>query len=105
MYLATASLPMLWPSFASSFAMRRRLHSGFSPAIRTMSATISGARGGRPTRLDFQAQKRAKPRRCQAITVAGFTIARASAHRDQSRETRTQKARSIGRSCGGAGHA
>ena len=65
-----------------------------------MSATTSGASGGRPTRLDFQAQKRAKPRRCNPITVAGFTIASASAHRDQTRETTTQKARSIGRSGG-----
>jgi hypothetical protein len=38
------------------------------------------------------------------ITVAGFTIASASAHCDQTLETTTQKARSIGRSGGrGAG--
>ena len=100
MYFATASLPTSWPSFASSFAIRRRLQSGFSRAIRTMSATTSGARGRRPARLGFQAQKRAKPRRCHAITVAGFTRASASAHRDQTRETPIQKARSIGRSYG-----
>src|SRR5579863_3537263 len=97
MYFATASLLTSWPSFASSFAIRRRLHSGFSPAIRTMSSTISGASGGRPMRLDIDAQKRAKPRRCHAITVAGFTIASASGHRDHTRETTTQKARSIAR--------
>jgi len=100
MYLATVSLLTSWPSLASSFAVRRRLHNGFSRAIRTMSATASGASGGRPTRLDFQAQKRAKPRPCHPTTVAGFTIASASAHRDQTRETTTQKARSIGRSGG-----
>jgi hypothetical protein len=41
-------------------------------------------------RLDFHAQKWAKPRRCQAITVAGFTIASASGHRDHTRETTTR---------------
>jgi hypothetical protein len=53
MYLATLSLLASWPSLASSAAMRRRLHNGFSRAIRTISATTSGASGGRPTRLDF----------------------------------------------------
>ena len=53
--------------------------------------------GGRPTGLDLQAQYRAKPRRCQAMTVDGLTIASASAQRPQNRETITQKARSIGR--------
>jgi hypothetical protein len=92
MYLATVSLLTSWPSLASSFAIRRRLQSGFSRAICTTSATTSGASGGRPTRFDFQAQKRAKPRRCHPITVSGFTIASASAHRDQTRERTTQKA-------------
>jgi hypothetical protein len=41
-------------------------------------------------------------RRCHAITVAGFTIASASVHRDHTRETPTQKARSIGRRAAGA---
>jgi hypothetical protein len=65
--------------------------------MRTMSATISSASGGRPIGLDLFAQNRAKPRRCHAITVAGFTIARTSAQRDQVRESTTQKARSSGR--------
>src|ERR1035438_6451811 len=72
MYRATASLPTSWPSLASSFAIRRRLQSGFSRAICTMSATTSGASGGRPTRLDFQAQKRAKPRRLHRHVQQGL---------------------------------
>jgi hypothetical protein len=100
MYLATASLPTSCPSMTSSPAIRRRLHRGFSRVICTMSATISGASGGRPTRRDFQAQKRANPRRCHVRTVSGFTIASASGHRDQTRETTVQKARSMGRSRG-----
>lgn len=59
--------------------------------MRSISATISAASGGRPTCLDFHAQNRANPRRCQPITVAGFTIASASDHRDQTREATTQK--------------
>jgi len=57
MYLATVFLSTRKPSFASSIVIRRRLHVGFPFAIRTISFAISGATGGRPTRLDFQAQK------------------------------------------------
>jgi hypothetical protein len=35
-----------------------------------MSATTSGASAGRPTRLDFQAQKRAKPQTWKQLDVA-----------------------------------
>ena len=100
MYFATVSLSTACPSFASSFAMRRRLHSGLSRAICSMSRTISAARGGRPTRRDFQVQNRAKPRRCHAVTVSGRTIASTSAQRDHVRDSRIQNARSIGRSRG-----
>jgi hypothetical protein len=65
-----------------------------------MRRTSSGASWGRPTRRDFHAQKLAKPRRCQAMTVAGRTIASASDHRDHRRQTTTQNARSMGRSRG-----
>jgi len=65
-----------------------------------MRLTSSRASGGRPTGRDFHAHHRAKPRRCHPITVAGWTIARHSAHRDHRRETITQNARSIGRSRG-----
>jgi hypothetical protein len=92
MYFVTVSLSTRCPSFANSPAMRRRPR-----AIRTMSATISAASGGRPIGFDFFAQNRAKPRRCHAITVAGFTIARASAQRDHVPESTTQNARSNGR--------
>jgi hypothetical protein len=39
---------------------------------------------------DFRAQNRANPRRCHPITVAGWTIASVSTHRDQMRETSTK---------------
>ncbi len=84
-------------SFSPAQAIRRRLQLGFSWDMRTMSATISSASGRRPIGLDLFAQNRAKPRRCHAITVAGFTIARTSAQRDQVRESTTQKARTSGR--------
>lgn len=51
-------------------------------------------------RFDFHAQNRANPRRCQATTVWGLTIVSVSARRDQTRESTTQKARSIGATCG-----
>jgi len=47
-----------------------------------------------------RAQKRTKPRRCQPITVSGFTTTRVSAHRDHARERTTQNARSTGRNLG-----
>jgi hypothetical protein len=62
--------------------------------------TSSAASGGRPRGLDFRAQKRANPRRCQATTVAGLTITSVSAHRDQARDRAAQKARSRGHSRG-----
>ena len=48
-------------------------------------------------RPSLYAQNLPKPQRCHAITFAGLTTASTSAHRDQTRETRTQKARSMGR--------
>ena len=70
MYRATVSLLTSRPSLASSFASGRQLQRGFSRAICTMSATTSGASAGRPTRLDFQAQKRAKPQTWKQLDVA-----------------------------------
>jgi len=61
---------------------------------------LSTKSGGRPRGLDLYAQNYPSPRRCQVITVAGFTIASTSAHRDQVRESTTQKARSMGPSRG-----
>jgi hypothetical protein len=77
--------------------MRRRLHVGFSRAMRTITSTTAGSSGGRPAQRDRRAQKRTKPRRCRPITVSGFTTTRASAHRDLARESTTQNARSTGR--------
>src|SRR5262245_21942966 len=48
----------------------------------------------------FQVQYQRKPRRCQSITVAAFTIQRASRHRDQNWDNATQKRRSTGFSLG-----
>jgi hypothetical protein len=62
--------------------------------MRTISSMSWGWIGGRPARLDFHVQNKAKPRRCQATTVSGFTIVSVSAHLDQVRESTTQKARS-----------
>ena len=56
-----------------------------------------GADRRAPDRSRPPAQYRAKPRRCQAMTVDGLTIASASAQRLHNRETITPKARSIGR--------
>ena len=70
------------------------------PAARTRRNEFFTSTGGRPTGRDFHAHHRAKLRRCHAITVPGWTIARHSAHRDRRRETMTQNARSIGRSRG-----
>jgi hypothetical protein len=57
---------------------------------------ISGSICGRPRRFDFQAQRRANPRRCHRITVSGLTIARLCTHRDQARESTIQNARFSG---------
>jgi hypothetical protein len=100
MYRATVSLLTTCPSLASSHAVRRRLHVGFSRASRTMSSTMAGAIGRRPAQRERRAQKRTKPRRCQPITVSGFTTTRVSAHRDHARESTTQNARSTGRNLG-----
>lgn len=100
MYRATVVLSIRKPTFASSCAIRRRLQCGFSVAIRPISSTISALIGGRPIRLDFHVQKRANPRRGHPTTVSGFTIARVSAHLDQTRESKTQKARSLERTRG-----
>jgi len=53
MYFATVLLSTLYPSIASSPAIRRRLQVGFSWDMRTMSATISSDSGGRPIGLDL----------------------------------------------------
>src|SRR5450432_2780648 len=100
MYLETVSLLTSWPSLASSAAMRRLLQVRFSRVMRSISSITSAESGGRPRGRDLYAQNLANPRRCQVITVAGFTIAGASAHRDHTRETTTQNARSTGRSGG-----
>lgn len=102
MYRPTVSLSTSWPSLANSLAMRRRVHSGFSFAMRPISSTISASSGGRPPRRDLWAQKRANPRQCQETTLAGFTMMMVSTQRDQVLERRAQNARSTGRNRGSA---
>ena len=70
--------------------------------MRLMRSRTSRETGGRPLRSerDFQVQKRRKPLRCQPITVAGLTIARASRQSGQKLEIRTQDQRSDGCSRG-----
>ena len=82
--------------------MRGAPHSGFSRHMRRMRSRTSRETGGRPLRRerDFQVQKRRKPLRCQPITVAGLTIARASRQSGQKLEIRTQNQRSDGCSRG-----
>ena len=50
--------------------------------------------------LDFHRQKSLKPCRCHLITVCGWTMANAERQSDHSRESKTQKIRSRGRSLG-----
>jgi len=59
------------------------------------SPTSCGTSGlpGIPLLL-FHRQYQRKPRRCQAITVSGFTISNAERHPDQRRDSPTQKSRS-----------
>ena len=53
----------------------------------------------RPRRRLFQRQNNRKPRRCQAITVSGFTAINTSRQRDQRRASAIQRSRSPARSC------
>jgi hypothetical protein len=54
-----------------------------------------------PTGEAAVATEAGEARRCQPMTVAGFTIASESAHRDQTRDSKTQKTLSMGRRRGG----
>ena len=82
--------------------MRGAPHNGFSRHMRRMRPRTSGETGGRPLRRerDFQVQKRRKPLRCQPITVAGLTIAKAPRQAGHKLEIRTQNQRSDGRNRG-----
>ena len=82
--------------------MRGAPHNGFSRHIRRMRSRTSRETGGRPQRCerDFQVQKRRKPLRCQPITVAGLTIARAPRQSGQKLQIRAQNQRSGGYSRG-----
>jgi hypothetical protein len=74
--------------------VRARPAEGPAPAVRAVIERL-GALGAEVGLLAMiHVQNRAKPRRCHAITVAGRTIASTSVHRDQMRDSRTQKARS-----------
>ena len=64
-------------------------------AIRLISARTSGSIAGRPSLCRLRhVQYLRNPARCQAMTVAGFTMISASFQRAQVRESNTQSPRS-----------
>jgi hypothetical protein len=79
-----------------------RPKSGFSRLIRRIKSRTSLGTAGRPAlpRRIFQVQKSRKPLRCQAMTVAGCTMARADCHSFQTRARTTHNQRSAGRNRG-----
>jgi hypothetical protein len=81
----TVDAAIRWPSRPSSPWIRRYPQSGFSPATRRINRRTSASIGGRPgERVCGWVQRRETRRRCQPITVAGFTIRNTSARRRQS---------------------
>jgi hypothetical protein len=89
------------PSLSSSPWMRGAPQPTLSRAISRMRVRISASVRGRPRRLRLvQLQYRANPLRCQRITVAGCTIAKAVRHSGHTRASTTQNARSARLSLG-----
>ena len=69
----------------------------------SVESTLASRGAPRGYRSDFGSSKfsyNRNPFRCQPITVSGFTIIRAERHFDRNRDSKTQKARSRGRSRG-----
>jgi hypothetical protein len=73
-----------------------------SGLIWRISFRVSWQTGGRPgwPRRTFQVQNSRNPLRCQAITVSGFTMAKADRQPVQNRDKRDQKYRSAAVSLG-----
>ena len=82
--------------------MRGAPQSGLAACICRIRARRSALRAGRPGRCgrDLQRQASANARRCQRTTVSGVTIWTARRQSGQSRESRTHRRRSAGRSRG-----
>jgi hypothetical protein len=85
---------------ASSSAIRSSPHPGWPLLMQRIKALCSSGMQGRPGLRERHRQYRWNPRRCQAITVAGFTNASGERHSDHTLETATQQARSTGWSRG-----
>ena len=75
--------------------MRGAPQSGFACDIVRISARTSSGTVGRPVRRRlFHVQNNRKPRRCQAMTVSGWTMTSAVRHPVQTRDSQTQSHRS-----------
>ena len=94
-YLRIVLVEYLTPSsMASSSAILSSPHPGCWELIRRMKAMCSAGMRGRPGLPDFQRQYRRNPRRCQSITVAGFTKTSGDRQLCPTLDSATQKARS-----------
>ena len=98
----TLRSPMSMPSLSNSPWILGAPQALLAVAIWRMSCLTSAetSRSAGRRAQDLQRQKRRKPARCQRTTVSGFTTMRASAQRDQTWESSSQKARPVGRSRG-----
>src|SRR3954470_6230650 len=97
MDLLTLVSPMSIPSFKGSPRIRGAPHIGVSRLMIPISSPDSPgpiARPGLPCRT-FQVQKRRKPLRCQAITVAALTMKTLVRHSLQTDERQTHRIRSV----------
>jgi hypothetical protein len=69
---------------------------GFAAAIVRIRVRMSAGTDGRPSRRRlFHVHHSRKPRRCQAMTVSGFTMTSAVRHPAQTRASMTQSQRSV----------
>ena len=97
MYRATVDFARSIPIFLSSPVMRGAPHSGLADdifRIRSRTSIEIPGRPGFPEGESFLQYSR-NFRRRQAMTVAGWTITRASRHADQTRDNHDQKIRSL----------
>src|SRR5688572_19385123 len=92
MYFATVACETSIPCFRSSPWIRGAPHSTFIRLMVRIRSRVSFETVGRPVlpcRI-FLVQYDRKPCRCQAMTVAGFTMTKAERQSDHSRESQTQ---------------
>ena len=85
------------PSFMSSPWIRGAPHKGFIAAIFLTRAAISALMDGRPSRgrPESLVQCSRKRRRCHRRTVSGVTMRRGRLHPAHTRDSQTQKSRSL----------